>query len=328
MSDTHTDHDPWVWVPFQVDPRFDGFRIDRYLAQRLAAYSRSRVQSILKDSRVLRDDRPVKASSKVRAGDKILIAYPRRPEAPLPEDASIPILFEDDALVVVNKPADWLSHPTDKIQQRTVLSLLKHTRPDLPKLHLLHRLDRDTSGVLALAKIPAAARAWTGMMERREIKKDYLAIVQGVPHPAQGVIDLSIGRESGAIKVRQAVNGVGAVKAVTKYEVLKSGSEASLVRASPETGRLHQIRVHFAAIGHPLLGDVLYNGNGELYLKMTRHQLRPEEREAVGFQRLALHAEQLRFDHPLTRKPITVTAPLPEDLQTLLRARGIRKLVH
>ncbi len=347
----------WVWVPFQVDPRFDGFRVDRYLAQRLAAYSRSRVQAILKEARVLREERPIKASTKVRGGDKILIAYPRRPEEPLPDDAAIPILFEDESLLVINKPADLLSHPTDRIQLHTVLGFLKQHRPDLKKLHLLHRLDRETSGVLALAKNPIAARAWTESMERREIKKEYLAVVRGTPQPQQGVIDFPIGREAGEIKVRQAVHVPGAVKAVTRYQVLKSSltpdpspdrrgeqmpfplpsgeggppkvvGEASLVRAYPETGRLHQIRVHFAALGHPLLGDVLYQGQGELYLKMTRRELRIEDRDPLGCRRLALHAERLSFAHPLTQKPLVITAPLPADLTELLKAQGIRKLVH
>jgi 23S rRNA pseudouridine1911/1915/1917 synthase len=315
----------WVWVPFAVDPRYDGLRVDQYLAQRLAAYSRSRVQNLLKDSRVLRGDQTLKASARVRRGDRILIAYPRRVEAPLPANAELPILFEDEALVVVNKPADLLSHPTDKIQRHTVLGLLRHIRPDLKTLHLLHRLDRETSGALALAKTKPAARAWAESMERREIKKEYLAVVKGTPHPREGVIDLPIGRESGDIKVRQGVHVPGASPALTRYKVLESRRAISLVRAYPETGRLHQIRVHLAAWGHPILGDVLYQGQGELYLKMTRRQLTAQDREQTGFHRLALHAARLRFNHPVTTRPLDISALLPADLSDFLENRGMGK---
>jgi 23S rRNA pseudouridine1911/1915/1917 synthase len=307
--------DEWVWVPFHVEARFDGLRVDRFLAQRLTAYSRNRVQQMLTTSRVMRDERPLKASSRVHNGDRILIAYPRRPEAPLAEDATLPVLYEDESLLLVNKPGDLLSHPTDKIANNTVLGILRHSRSDLGKLHLLHRLDRETSGVLALAKTSEAARRWTKNMEARRIKKQYIALVAGELSAREGRIDAPIGRERGEIKVRQAVKGNGAVPAVTRYQVLTSDSDFSVVRLYPETGRLHQIRVHMAHIGHPLLGDVLYNGDGSLYLKMARRKLVPEERLSTGFPRLALHAEQLTFSHPMTDQLLTVKAPLPADLQ-------------
>jgi 23S rRNA pseudouridine1911/1915/1917 synthase len=312
----------WVWVPFEVDKRFDGDRVDQFLARRLTAYSRSRVQKILQESRVLRGVQPMKASSRVRGGDRILIAYPRRPEAPLAPDASLPVLFEDEALLIVNKPADLLSHPTDKIERHTVLGVLRHSRPDLKAVHLLHRLDRETSGVLALAKSRAAARNWTEMMEQRRVKKEYLAVVQGKPKPSRGVIDRPIGRQVGEIKVRQWVDVAGAVPAVTRYRVLGGSPDRSLVHAFPETGRLHQIRVHLAALGHPLLGDVLYNGDGALYLKMVNRQLAPEERKSLGFSRLALHAFRLSFSHPLHGNTLRITAPPPPDFDGLIRSLG------
>jgi 23S rRNA pseudouridine1911/1915/1917 synthase len=316
----------WVWVPFEVDRRFDGYRVDRYLAQRLTSYSRSRVQKILDDARVTRGDQLLKASAKVRSGDRLLVAYPRRPEAPLAPEASIPILFEDDALVIVNKPGNLLSHPTDKIQRHTVLGLLRHSRPDLGSLHLLHRLDRETSGVLALAKNRTAARVWTEAMEARQIHKEYLAVVQGVPVSKKGRVDWPIGREGREIKVRQWVNVPGAVPAATRYEVLETSGAISLLRAYPETGRLHQIRVHLSALGHPILGDVLYNGDGSLYLQMTKRKLTPEDRNQVGFSRLALHAARLTFPHPVTGQKTSIHAPLPLDLKDFLKLQGIDTL--
>jgi len=322
----------WVWVPFEVDKKFDGYRIDRFLARRLLGYSRRKVQSILSEARVLKADLPAKANTKVRTGDKIQIAYLRRPEAPLAAEASIPILFEDDDLIIVNKPADLLSHPTDKIVDHTVLGVLRHARPDLPKLHLLHRLDRETSGVIALAKHPRAARAWTSEMEAHRIQKEYIAVVRGVVSPKEGLIDMPIGRQGGEIRVRQWVNVPGAVPAVTKYRLqsfFRTGRteqcsasfdlfERSIVRVFPKTGRLHQIRVHFAAIGHPLLGDPLYTGDGEIYKKMIQGTLTETDRAGLGFPRVALHAAALTFWHPVLKSELRIEAPLPEDMQCLI----------
>jgi 23S rRNA pseudouridine1911/1915/1917 synthase len=322
----------WVWVPFEVEKKYEGYRIDRFLARRLTGYSRSKVQSILSEARVLKEGRAAKANSKVRTGDKIQIAYLRRPEKPLAADASIPVLFEDDDLLIVNKPADLLSHPTDKIVDNTVLGVLRHARPDLPKLHLLHRLDRETSGVIALAKNAKAARAWSRHMEAHRIRKEYVAMVRGIVSPAEGMIDMPIGRQGGDIRVRQWVNVPGAVPAITKYRLQSffrpvrkkhhgasfEQVERSVVGVFPETGRLHQIRVHFAAIGHPLLGDPLYTGDGAIYKKMTQGTCTEEDRESLGFPRVALHAAALVFPHPVSKKELRVEAPLPADMKSLI----------
>jgi 23S rRNA pseudouridine1911/1915/1917 synthase len=308
----------WVWVPFEVDKKYDGYRIDRFLSQRLVGYSRSKVQTILADARVLKEGRPAKANTKVRTGDKIQIAYLRRPEAPLAAQASIPILFEDEDLLIVDKPADLLSHPTDKIVNNTVLGMLRHCRPDLPKLHLLHRLDRETSGVLALAKNAKAARAWTKQMEAHHIQKEYIAIIRGKVSSKEGLIDKPIGCQRGAIRVRQWVNVPEAVPATTTYEVISTAQDHSVVRAYPKTGRLHQIRVHFAAIGHPLLGDPLYTGEGEIYRKMIAGTCTEADRASLGFSRVALHAAALALVHPITLKPLRIEASLPKDMAEFL----------
>jgi 23S rRNA pseudouridine1911/1915/1917 synthase len=322
----------WVWVPFEVDKKFDGYRIDRFLAQRLAGYSRSKVQRILCEARVHRGEKPAKANTKVRTGETIQIAYLRRPEKPLDPGASIPILLEDHDLVIVNKPGDLLSHPTDRVAHHTVLGYLRHSRPDLPKLHLLHRLDRETTGVIALAKNPRAARRWSIDMEKHRVRKEYVAFVRGVIEPTEGVIDLPIGRQGGDIKVRQWVSVPRAVPAVTKYRVIhrfvpgtKNQQVADLclaqicvVKVFPETGRLHQIRVHFAAIGHPVVGDPLYTGEGEIYRKLIAGKCTEEDRLSLGFHRVALHAVSLTFPHPTTKKEVRVVAPLPEDMTRLI----------
>jgi RluA family pseudouridine synthase len=282
----------------------------------------------------------------VHTGEKIQIAYLRRAEAPLEAEASLPILYEDADLIIVNKPGNLLSHPTDKIVGHTVLGVLRHCRPDLPKLHLLHRLDRETSGVLALAKNSKAAKIWTRHMEAHRIRKEYLAVVHGAVSPREGIIDLPIGRQftgeprhesgrqRGEIRVRQWVNVPGAVPALTRYKcegASEQGSKrninasslvplfpCSLVRAYPQSGRLHQIRVHFAAIGHPLLGDPLYTGEGEIYRKMIAGAATAADRASLGFPRVALHAAALAFPHPITQKNLRIEAPLPTDLESLV----------
>lgn len=306
----------WVWVPFEVDKKFDGLRIDQFLSRRLAGYSRNKVRKILDESRVLKGGFPAKPNTRVRPGDKITIAYLRRPEVPPPADRTIPILFEDGHLLAVDKPAGVLSHPTDKIVMNTVPALLRRDRPDLARLHLLHRLDRETSGVIVLAKDIVAARRWTTAMEKHRIQKEYFALVRGVPQPAEGVIDWPIGRQAGDIKVRQWVNVPDAASARTRYEVVSSfQSVFSVVRAFPQTGRLHQIRVHFAAKGHPLLGDPLYTGEGEIYRKMICGAVTEEDRASLGFPRTALHAQAIVFPHSVTGAPLRIEAPLPEDLK-------------
>ena len=300
----------WVWVPFEVDKKFDGQRIDQFLTARLTGYSRSKVQKILAAARVHKAGRPAKSNAKVKTGDKIEVAYLRRPEPALAPDASLPVLFEDADLILVNKPGDLLSHPTDKVVTNTVLGILRHSRADLPKLHLLHRLDRETSGVLALAKNAKTARAWTSLMQRHQIQKEYLALLHGHLKSSEGRISQPIGRAGGEIRVRQWVNVPVAVEAVTQYKVLRRRADYTVVRAWPKTGRLHQIRVHFAALGHPLLGDPLYTDEGAIYKKMIAGTCTAADRASLGFFRVALHAAALSFDHPSSGASLRIEAPL------------------
>lgn len=174
--------------------------------------------------------------------------------------------------------------------------------------------------MIALAKNAKAARAWTRNMEAHRVRKEYIAIVRGVVSPVEGVIDAPIGHQGGDIRVRQWVNVPGAVPAVTAYKVADAGKSHSVVRAFPKTGRLHQIRVHFAAIGHPLLGDPLYTGQGEIYQKMVAGQCTEADRATLGFPRVALHAAALTFPHPVSKKELRIAAPLPEDMKSLIPA--------
>lgn len=311
----------WVEVPFAVQKPQAGQRVDTYLAARLQRCSRSEVQRLIADGRVsfLGGARPLKSASRVADGDTVVIRYPGRVEAPSRHE-SLPVLYEDDELLAVNKPSDLLSHPSSKVVANTATAILKKQFP-AAKLHLGHRLDRETSGILLLAKTPAAARELFHQFFNRLVRKRYLAIVSGRVAWERKKVDVALGGEGGEIRVRQAA-GSGQ-RAVTDFECLAASDAFSLVAAEPRTGRLHQIRVHLAHLGHPVVGDRLYTGKGELYLKTVDKKITPEDLLALGAERQMLHAHQLTVRRPSTGKLLTITAPPPEDFLACLRRTGL-----
>lgn len=303
----------WVDVPFEV--QVEGRpRIDAFLAARLHRYSRAEVQRVIAEKRVwlkrpgLALAGPVKASQRVAKGDVVHVRYPRRDEPPAAYD-SLPVVYEDDDLLAVDKPGNLLSHPTDRIFENTTTTILRKQFPR-GKLHLVHRLDRETSGVLLLAKNRDAARVLTGSFESREVKKEYLAAVDaGFPHK-KVVVDRPIGPDGGEIKVKQRVRADGA-PAATEFVRLWSSSDRSVLLARPKTGRLHQIRVHLASLGFPIIGDKLYRGSGECYMKAVRRELTPEDLEALGSPRQLLHAWKIALKHPRTGAPLKIETEAP-----------------
>lgn len=311
----------WVEIPFPVTDIHGaaGMRVDQFLSKRLHQYSRSQVQALIDQDRVFLRGRPAKASARVREEDVVLIRYPRRPEAE-PETKRLPVLHEDENLLVVDKPPCVLSHPTDKVLLNTVTTILSRQFPGV-RLHLAHRLDRETSGVLVLAKDPETARLLTDQFSGRLVRKEYLALVFGSVEWERRLVDRPLGREGGRIKVRQAVDAHDGQPALTEFERLAAAPELSLVRARPRTGRLHQIRVHLASLGHPVLGDKLYVGEGECYMKAVKGSLGPGDLEALGAPRQMLHARGLDLLHPATARPLSLRAPLPADFRALMKGR-------
>ncbi len=300
--------DDWVEVPFRVLKEHEGMRLDAYLALRLHKYSRVRVQKLIDEGRVTLRGRAPKPSSRVAREETVLIRYPRTAEPPVPHE-TIPLLYQDDAIVVIDKPGGVLSHPTDKILHNTVTTLL--TRQLGRRVLLAHRLDRETSGAMVLALDSAAARGLYEQFLAREVKKEYLAVVFGQVSWKTRRVDAPIGPEGGEIKVKQAV-GAGA-PAVTEFSRLARRDGLSLVSAKPRTGRLHQIRAHLAHLGHPLVGDKLYNGAGEAYMKAVRRELAPADLDALGADRQLLHAWRLSFSHPRDGRRLEFCAPVPAD---------------
>lgn len=302
-----------------------GLRVDAFLAKRLKGYSRAEIKRLIGLRRVsllrAREDspRPAKAAARVALEDTILVRFPKKEDRPSKHE-SLEILHEDEHVVAVNKPGDMLSHPTDTSLLNAATTVLA-CQLSGEKLRLAHRLDRETSGVLLFAKDADTARALGDLFTRREVRKEYLAIVRGRAAFRSRAVERPIAPEGGAIKVRQAIRSSGR-PACTRLDRLAEGGGISVVRAVPESGRLHQIRVHLAWLGHPVIGDKLYTGDGEHYMKAVRKELTDDDRASLGAPRQMLHARKLRFTHPATGEPVEVRAPLPEDFKACLKGAG------
>jgi 23S rRNA pseudouridine1911/1915/1917 synthase len=320
-------------LEFEVKPRTDGKRLDAYLASRFTDYSRRVIQKVIDAQAVRVNDRPVKASYRVRAGDRVSIRLPELPETtPEPEDIPIEVVYEDAALTVVNKPPGMVTHPAKGNWRGTLVNALQFHYDTLSELAgadrpgIVHRLDRDTTGLLVVVKDELAHRRLALQFETRQVQKEYLALVRGVPQRDSDFIERPIGfhptsREKMAIRAPED----GGKAAVTFYEVVERFGDFALVRCKPRTGRTHQIRIHLTHIGHPILADKLYSGRDRITLEDIlgpdhRGPVAATEREQVLIDRQALHARRLRFQHPLSGLELDLTAPLPADMERTLQA--------
>ena len=281
-------------------------RLDRYLASCCPDITRSRLAKLIQAGMGTLNGLPAKPSQTVHLGDLVALTIP--PAVPLdvePEDIPISILYEDDDLMVVDKPWGLTVHPAPGHPSHTLVNALLALRPNLSGIGgvqrpgIVHRLDKDTSGLMLVAKNDAAHHSLAGQLQNRLINKRYLALVWGSPSPSSGVIDGAIARDPHNRK-RMVVVADGR-ESTTNYATLEVFPNVSLVEARPVTGRTHQIRVHLTSIGHPLLGDVLYSN-----------------KQTDLVERQFLHAETLEFQLPSTGKTMTITAPLPPDLQGAL----------
>lgn len=300
----------------QFEVTDSGVRLDRFLAERIPDLSRAAIQKLIDSGQITVNGEPVRASYKVKAGDLIQVPRLDDDEAPLPSAELIPldVVYEDAALLVVNKAAGMVVHPAPGHPGGTLVNALLAHCPELAlenndRPGIVHRLDRDTSGLVLVAKNAKIRRALQRQFQERTVHKSYLALLDGHLQPAWGRIEAPIGRDP-AHRQRMAVLA-GGREAMTEYHVLeqfahKTGLAAglySLVEAELHTGRTHQIRVHFASIHHPVVGDSIY-GRRRTQLPLTRQ---------------FLHARRLDFLHPQTGRRLTLEAPLPDDLNSVLQ---------
>jgi 23S rRNA pseudouridine1911/1915/1917 synthase len=298
---------------FIVDPAGAGQRLDTFLA-RASGLSRARVQDLIGRADVLVDGRPQKPRHAVRAGERVTLVVPDpEPLAIVPESIPLEILYEDEHLLVLNKPAGLVVHPgAGRTTGTLVHALLAHCRDlsgigGVERPGIVHRLDRETSGVMVIAKSETAHGSLSGQFQDRIVRKRYLALVHGVMRGDAGRIEVAIGRRE-RDRTRMGVRERGGREARTAYRVLRRFADMTLVEASLETGRTHQIRVHLAHIGHPVLGDATYGG---------RRERRPAAPARPRPERHMLHAWRLGFRHPATNAWLEFTAPVPEDFRAL-----------
>ena len=314
-----------VDIPFEVFDGEHGTRLDVFLSRRLRRLSRNRAAQIIKHGRVRFGDGTVvdKPSAKVTAGDRVLLQRRRIAEPPI-DDIVVPILHEDDDLLAVNKPGDLVVHPTATLYNRTLIRVLRARRPG-DYLTLLHRIDKETSGLILLGRNDRADVAMKADFRERRVKKSYLAIVVGSPRWDSLVVDEPLRLAPNSLSnVLMETGGDGAYHSVTELSVIARGRQAALVEARPLTGRQHQIRVHLRHIGHPIIGDKLYLGDEQLLFRSLETKLdRDTLTGIVGHWRQALHAWRVTFQHPGTRTETTLEAPLADDLLDLAARYGI-----
>lgn len=293
-----------------VSPEEAGVRIDKYLAEQLPDITRSYLQKLLKDGSVQMNGKPVKTSTKTAAGAVIELTIPE-PEEPeiLPEDIPLDILYEDSDVILINKPKDMVVHPAAGHYTGTLVNaLMYHCKGDLSGINgvlrpgIVHRIDKDTTGVLIVCKNDKAHNALAEQLKEHSITRKYRAIVCGNLKEDEGTVDAPLGRHPQDRK-KMAIVRTGGKRAVTHYRVLERFGNYTYIECQLETGRTHQIRVHMASLGHPLLGDEVYG----------------RVKSPFKLEGQTLHAMVLGFIHPTTGEYMEFEAPLPEYFEKLLR---------
>ncbi|HEY77152.1 MAG TPA: RluA family pseudouridine synthase [Thermoflexia bacterium] len=284
-----------------------GERLDRFLADRLPDLSRMQVQRLIKTGLATVNDQPAKPAYRVEPGDRIVVRVPDESEPVIrPEPIPLQVVYEDEYLLAVDKPAGMVVHPAAGHSSGTLVNALLAYCPQVAdvggvdRAGIVHRLDKDTSGLLLVAKDPETHAALQRQFKHRQVRKTYLALVEGRIYPKEGIVEAPVGRDQRARK-RMAVTRTGR-PAVTQYRAVEYFRDHTLLQVRPHTGRTHQVRVHLAWLGYPVVGDRVYG--------RRRQPLLPH--------RHFLHAQELVFTHPATKEKVTLTAPLPPDLKAVL----------
>ncbi|MCX6639641.1 MAG: RluA family pseudouridine synthase [bacterium] len=298
-------------------------RLDKYLAHQVGSLSRSRIQALMEEGLIILDGKPVKPSHLVRHGEEVVIRLPGpKPSPLLPEPIPLNITFEDEHLIVVDKPAGMVVHPAYGHPAGTLVNALLYHCRDLPGIGgelrpgLVHRIDKDTSGLLVVAKSEKALEGLSRQFKKKTTERVYRAIVWGHPQPPEGRIEASLGRSKSNRKLFAVVEG--GKEAATRYKVLERFDFLSLLELRLETGRTHQIRIHLHHFGHPVFGDPQYGGRNRRLgvLNSRQRQLAAELFELLPRQ--ALHAGVIGFIHPATGEFLRFSSDFPEDIRQVL----------
>jgi 23S rRNA pseudouridine1911/1915/1917 synthase len=304
----------------RVSEKDHGRRLDQFLSETGLNLSRSQAKKLIEGGVIFLNQKPAKPSIHLKAGDTVSGSLPEPQPLPLkPENLPLLILYEDSSIIVVDKPAGMVVHPAPGNPSGTLVNALLHHCKDLSGINgvlrpgIVHRLDKDTSGVMVVAKGDEAYRQLTRQFKNRTVEKVYLAIAYGKFTQEEGLIDSAIGRHPKERK-RMSTRTKRARVAITRWKRIESLDGYTLLEIFPQTGRTHQIRVHLAAMGHPLLGDPLYGRKGRA--GTIRDPLLKDLTKQINRQ--ALHALRLIFDHPKTGKRIQFESPLPQDMRDVL----------
>src|SRR6478672_7868006 len=300
-----------------------GWRLDRALADALPTLSRERLKSLIRSGALERGGQLVRDPSiKVRGDEQFVLAVPEpAPAHNQAQEIPLVVAFEDEHLLVVDKPAGLVVHPAAGNLDGTLVNALLHHCGDslsgiggVARPGIVHRIDKDTSGLLVVAKTDVAHEGLAKQFAAHSIDRRYLAIVSGVPKVAEGRVEASLARSSVNRKKIAIVEAGRGKRAVTHWKRLGILADAAMVECRLETGRTHQVRVHMASIGHPLVGDPVYGRTGKSHGKLLNE---------LSFHRQALHATELGFTHPVTKHRLSFTSPMPPDMQELMRALGV-----
>jgi 23S rRNA pseudouridine1911/1915/1917 synthase len=310
-------------IAIALDSAYAGWRLDRALAAAVPTLSRERLKALVRSGALEADGKPVRdPATKIRGGEHFTLSVPEpEPAHNAPQDIPLAIVFEDEHLLVIDKPAGLVVHPAAGNREGTLVNaLLHHCAGSLSGIGgvarpgIVHRIDKDTSGLLVVAKTDVAHEGLAKQFSAHSIERRYLAIVNGLPKTAGGTIDAPLARSAHDRKKIAIVAGARGKHAVTHWKRVKALKGAALIECRLETGRTHQVRVHLTSIGHPLLGDPVY-GRGKSVHRQLLNQL--------DFHRQALHAAGLGFTHPVTKARLSFDSALPSDMQELFTALGV-----
>jgi 23S rRNA pseudouridine1911/1915/1917 synthase len=310
-------------IDIRLQPAHAGWRLDRALAAAVPTLSRERLKTLIRTGAVESAGKPLRdPATKVRGDESFRVAVPEpEPAHNEPQDIPLTIVFEDEHLLVVDKPAGLVVHPAaGNLDGTLVNALLHHCGGSLSGIGgvarpgMVHRIDKDTSGLLVVAKTDVAHEGLAKQFAAHSIDRRYLAIVSGVPRSNGGKVDAPLARSATNRKKIAIVEGSRGKRAVTHWSRLNVLKDAALVQCRLETGRTHQVRVHMASIGHPLLGDPVYGRSGKAHGKLLKE---------LQFHRQALHAAELGFTHPVTKHRLSFSSPMPPDMQELFNALGV-----
>lgn len=295
--------------------------MDRWLAKARIGLSRNRIQALVEAGRVLVNGKPARQSLKLKEGDAVRVEVPpRRPTRLIAEDAPLAIRHEDEHVIVLMKPAGVVVHPGAGVTSGTLVHALLHHAPGMANVGgegrpgIVHRLDKDTSGLMVAAKTEVAYQALVEALRRREVRRVYQTLVWGDPGPDEGYMDMPIGRDPHERKRMAVVRGGTGKSAMTRWTVLQRFGVAAWVEARLETGRTHQIRVHFSAVKHPVIGDPLYGGRVRKSLSLRQAERSLTFALLRTLRRQALHAAELEFAHPVSGERLHFESALPEDM--------------